>query len=118
MCVRELFRNYVVEERAPTRRGSLNLRYRDIAFFRTHRSVVDLTSSRFHRPHVSWRAVDANSRKLMISNRPIGPKKYVKISMSPATGTERTKRLEHTQTHTFNAGGRNYYSTVIYTVVQ
>lgn len=33
MRVRELFRNYVVEERAPTRRGSLNLRYRDIALF-------------------------------------------------------------------------------------
>lgn len=49
----------------------------------THRSVVDLTSSRFHRPHVSCRAVEANSKKLMISSRPIGPKKYVKISMSP-----------------------------------
>lgn len=49
----------------------------------TYRSVVDLTSSRFHRPHVSWRAVEANSRKLMINSTPIGPKKYVKISMSP-----------------------------------
>lgn len=49
----------------------------------THRSVVDLTSSRFHNPHVSCRAVDANSRQLITSSKPIGPKKYVKISISP-----------------------------------
>lgn len=50
---------------------------------KTYRSVVDFTSSRFHKPQVNWRAVDAKSSKLTQSNKPIGPKKYAKISMSP-----------------------------------
>lgn len=72
--------------------------YNDVKFFflyklekkGTHRSVVDLTSSRFHKPHVNCLAVDANNRQLMTSKRPIGPKKYVNISMSPEKKKEKT----------------------------
>lgn len=38
-----------------------------------YRSVVDLTSSRFQRPHVNCRAVDANNRKFTHKRIPIGP---------------------------------------------
>ncbi len=58
----------------------------------SYRSVVDLTSSRFHRPHVSCRAVDKNKRILTQSRMPIGPKKYAKISISPVK-KKRIKRL-------------------------
>lgn len=50
-------------------------------------SVVDLTSSRFHKPHVNCRAVDANKRRFTPSNTPIGPKKKVNISKSPINTT-------------------------------
>lgn len=48
-----------------------------------YRSVVDLTSSRFHRPQVNCRAVDANSNKFTNNKKPIGPKKYANNSLSP-----------------------------------
>lgn len=49
-----------------------------------YRSVVDLTSSRFQRPQVNCRAVEANNSRFMPSSMPMGPKKYANISESPA----------------------------------
>lgn len=69
-----------------------------------YRSVVDFTSSRFHKPHVSWRAVDRNSRTFTHSKIPMGPKKNAKISMSPV-GRERRFVLA-TSADNFNYLGR------------
>lgn len=59
-----------------------------------YRSVVDLTSSRFHSPQVNCRAVDANSNKFTNNRKPTGPKKYANNSLSP-TQTMKTERKNH-----------------------
>ena len=48
-----------------------------------YRSVVLFTNSPFHRPHVSSRAVAAKNNRFTASRKPMGPKKYARISMSP-----------------------------------
>lgn len=48
-------------------------------------SVVDLTSSLFHKPHVNSLAVSPNNMRLTNKRVPIGPKKNVNFSISPGT---------------------------------
>lgn len=57
-----------------------------------YRSVVDLTSSRFHSPQVSCRAVDAKSNKFTNNRKPTGPKKYANNSLSPTHQCHRSER--------------------------
>jgi hypothetical protein len=45
--------------------------------------VLDFTTSLFHRPHVSSRAVAAKRITFISSSNPTGPKKYGNISTSP-----------------------------------
>lgn len=59
--------------------GSINGRY---FIHITYLSDVDFTSSCFHKPQVSCRAVDKNNKMLMTSRTPTGPKKYAKIARS------------------------------------
>lgn len=47
-------------------------------------SVVLFTNSPFQRPHVNSRAVTAKNIRFIASSTPMGPKKYARISMSPA----------------------------------
>lgn len=47
-------------------------------------SVVLFTNSPFQRPHVNSRAVTAKNRRFTAKSTPTGPKKYARISMSPA----------------------------------
>lgn len=56
-----------------------------------------MTSSRFQRPQVNCRVVDTNSKILMISRAPIGAKKYVKISLSPAIKRQQQPRSMRNQ---------------------
>ena len=54
----------------------------------TYLSVVLFTNSPFQRPHVNSRAVTAKNIRFTARSTPIGPKKYARISMSPARQTE------------------------------
>lgn len=58
----------------------------------THLSVVLFTNSPFQRPHVNSRAVTAKKRRFMARRTPTGPKKYAKISISPANRADKIFR--------------------------